>query len=107
LAEEVLECANEKEASVRGTPHLGGTKEGHNETSAQGYQWGAWIVRLRRKQRIFRSNGSGYPELDKLYKPKPPTPDVPEPKHWRDYTNTLRPYAFEKFEGLLSKEENR
>jgi hypothetical protein len=78
-------------------------KKGTMKHQRKGYQWGAWIVRLRGKQRIFRSNGSGYPELDKLYKPKPPTPDVPEPKNWRDYTNALRPYAFEKFKGLLSE----
>ena len=29
-----------------------------------GYQWGAWIVKLHGKERVFRSNGSGYLELD-------------------------------------------
>jgi len=68
-----------------------------------GYQWGAWIIRLNGKRRIFRSNGSGYPELDKLYQPKP---DVREPKHWKDYINTLRPAAQEKLLDLLSNLDN-
>jgi len=66
-----------------------------------GYQWGAWIVRLHGKERIFRSNGSGYPELDKLYKP-----NVPEPKHYSEYTKTLLPHALEKFERLISNPDD-
>ncbi len=78
-------------------------EKGKMKHKRAGYQWGAWIVRLRGKERIFRSNGSGYPELDKLYKPKP---GVPKPKHYKDYTNTLLPHALEKFERLLSSPDD-
>jgi hypothetical protein len=65
----------------------------------EGYEWGAWIVRVGNKQRIFVSNGSGYPELDQLYVPKP---EVSEPKHWKDYSEVLVPDAWEKFIRYLS-----
>jgi hypothetical protein len=67
-----------------------------------GYQWGAWIVRLHGKDRIFRSNGSGYPELDKLFKLKPNH----QPEHYEDYTNTLLPHALEKFERSISNPDD-
>ncbi len=60
----------------------------------EGYQWGAWIVRLGGKERIFLSNGSGYPDLDKLYVPKP---GFFHPSHYSDYSNTLVAGAWEKF----------
>jgi hypothetical protein len=72
----------------------GGTMKHERE----GYQWGAWIVRIGNKKRIFLSNGSGYPELDKLYIPKP---EVSEPNHWTDYSVVLVPNAWEKFIALL------
>ena len=68
----------------------------------EGYQWGAWIVRVGANERIFHSNGSGYPELDQLYKPKP---DIPNPNHWKDYSNTLIHGAWEKFVQLLSEDK--
>ena len=38
---------------------------------------GVWIVRLGDKERVFESNGRGYPELDALY-----VPNVPHPRHY-------------------------
>ena len=54
----------------------------------EGHQWGAWIVTLNGKSRAFESNGRGYPELDRLYKPR-----VPNPEHYTDYERTLNPGA--------------
>ena len=67
-----------------------------------GYQWGAWIVIINGKRRVLRSNGSGYPDLDKLYKPKPGLP----PKHWHDYTTQLLPGAREQLIELISEKVN-
>ncbi len=66
----------------------------------QGHQWGAWIVTLRGKRKTFRSNGSGFPELDRLYVPKP---DVSNPNHWRDYSLKLIDGAWDKFLGYFSE----
>jgi hypothetical protein len=63
-----------------------------------GYEAAAWIVKVGRKRKVFLSNGSGYPEMDKLYVPKP---GVTDPTHFSDYSNTLVPGAWEKFMALL------
>ena len=63
-----------------------------------GYEGGAWIVSLGGKRRIFLSNGSGYPDLDKLYVPKP---EFPNPNHYSDYSTTLVADAWEKLLALL------
>ncbi len=68
-----------------------------------GYQWGAWIIRLGGKERVSRSNGSGYPELDMLYQPKP---GIGHPSHWEDYTNTLLPRAEQKLIDLVTNQDN-
>ena len=67
-----------------------------------GYQWGAWIVRLNGKERVFRSNGSGYPELERLYQLKPNA----KLNHWSDFTNTLLPGAREKLVDLISNQDD-
>jgi len=66
----------------------------------KGFLYGAWIVRVGDNKRIFRSDGSGYPELDKLYEPKP---GISNPDHWEDYSNTLIPGAWGRFVRLLSE----
>ena len=49
-------------------------------------QGGAWFVRLPgHATHWFPSNGRGFPGLDELYIPK-----IPNPQHYRDYTNDLR-----------------
>ncbi len=65
-----------------------------------GYQWGAWIVRIGNKERVFRSNGSGYPDLAHLYVVRP---RVSNPSHWRDYSLVLVDGAWEKFMKLFSE----
>ena len=63
-----------------------------------GYPGGAWIVKVGKKQKTFVPNGSGYPELDKLYVPKP---EISEPNHYSDYSTELIAGAWEKFIALL------
>jgi hypothetical protein len=64
----------------------------------RGYQYGAWIVTLNGKQKTFLSNGSGYPELDRLYVPKA---GITRPEHYRDYEHELVPGAIERLIGML------
>jgi len=52
----------------------------------EGFQWGPWIITLDGRTRTFLSNGRGYPELDKLYRPK-----IANPQHYTDYTDELVP----------------
>lgn len=66
----------------------------------EGYQWGAWIVRVGNKKKAFLSNGSGYPEIDHLYKVKL---GVTNPSHWSDYSLDLVESAWEKFIRLLAE----
>ena len=74
--------------------------DGTMKFEREGYQWGAWIVKIGNKQRIFLSNGSGFPELDHLYEPKP---EILQPSHWSDYTNTLVQDAWDKLVLLLEE----
>ena len=74
--------------------HIGGTMTHARE----GYQWGAWVVTLNGKTRTFLSNGRGYPELDKLYKPRP---DIRTPQHYTDYSNDLVPGAIASLIDML------
>lgn len=62
----------------------------------EGHQWGAWVVSLDGKSCTFKSNGRGYPELDRLYKPK-----ISNPKHYTDYSNDLVPGALETLLRML------
>ena len=45
---------------------------------------GAWVVHLRGITQVFESNQAGFPEMDRLYVPK-----VPTPKHHSDYHTGL------------------
>ncbi len=62
----------------------------------EGYQWGAWIVTVDGKTGTFLSNGRGYPDLDRLYKPQ-----VANPQHYTDYSNDLVPGAIQTLVGML------
>jgi hypothetical protein len=63
-----------------------------------GYLYGAWLVTVSGKQREFRSDGNGFPELDPLYVPKP---GIIKPQHYKDYTQTLVDGAIEKFWDMI------
>lgn len=58
---------------------------------------GAWIVTLRGRTSAFQSNGAGFPPMDRLYMPR-----VPEPSHWRDYTNDLTQNASRRWLDTLA-----
>lgn len=66
----------------------------------EGYQWGAWIIEVDGNSTPLLSNGSGYPELDQLYEPKP---DATNLNDWRSYTTTLKPNALELLKQVLSQ----
>jgi len=66
----------------------------------EGYQWGAWIIEVDGKTIPLLSNGSGYPDLDKLYVPKP---DATNLNDWRSYTTTLKPNALELLKQVVSQ----
>lgn len=74
--------------------------DGNMKFEREGYQWGAWIVKIGDKQKTFHSNGSGFPELDHLYVPKL---GVPLPGHYDDYSNILVEGAWDKLLELLDR----
>ncbi len=59
---------------------------------------GIWIVKLDGKKRVFESNDSGYPELDRLYQPKP---GVKNRQHYRDYSQELTSGAIDRLVAML------
>lgn len=60
-------------------------------------QGGTWIVSLPgHAERMFDSNGAGFPPLDGLYVPK-----VPNPTHYRDYSNDLQPDSRDRWISLI------
>jgi hypothetical protein len=59
---------------------------------------GVWIVKLDGKKRVFESNENGYPELDRLYVPKP---GITKPKSYTDYSQVLIPGAIDKLFAML------
>jgi len=63
-----------------------------------GYLYGAWLVTVGGKRREFLSNGSGFPELDRLYVPKP---GITNPQHYSEYSQTLVHGAIEKFWDMI------
>jgi hypothetical protein len=65
-----------------------------------GSRHGAWTIRLDGKTRRFKSNGRGFPELDRLYRPKP---ECPHPNHWDDYTKELVGDAESRLLALFNK----
>lgn len=70
-----------------------GSNGGKMEFVREGYQYGAWIITLNGKVHIALSNGSGYPDLDQLYVPKPGDVNLND---YRSYTSTLKPDAWER-----------
>lgn len=65
----------------------------------QGAPGGIWTIRLMGRVREFESSGSGFPELDQLYRMRP---DPPTPSHFQAFTNTLKSDAWERLQRLLS-----
>lgn len=59
-----------------------------------GEQYGAWVVKLGNLERKLISNGSGFPDLDKLYEPNA---GVGNPSHYSDYSTTPDDGAIERF----------
>lgn len=59
-----------------------------------GEQYGAWIVKLGNSEKKLVSNGSGFPDLDRLYVPKA---GVSNPSHYSDYSTTPVDGAIERF----------
>jgi hypothetical protein len=76
------------------------SKGGKMHHQREGYQWGAWIIELNGKSTPLLSNGSGYPDLDRLYLPKSDAIDLND---WRNYTTILIPDAGEKLLQILSQ----
>jgi hypothetical protein len=64
----------------------------------EGYQWGAWIIRMNGNEFIAKSNGTGFPDLDQLYEPKPGASNLND---WRSYTTILKPNAQEQLLQLI------
>jgi hypothetical protein len=63
-----------------------------------GYRYGAWIVTLNGKQRIFRAEGRHcFLDFDPLYVPKVPNPR----ENWDDYSNELVDGAIDKLVAML------
>lgn len=73
---------------------------GSMDFERKGYRWGAWIIRLQDRERIFPSNGSGFPPLDKLY-----GSSKKNPCHWSDYDGDLLPDAEARLIALLQEEK--
>ena len=73
--------------------------EGSMTYERAGAPGGIWTIRLRGRVREFESNGSGFPDLDQLYKLRA---DGPNPSHWQAYSNELKADAWERLQSLLS-----
>jgi hypothetical protein len=71
----------------------GGTM--HHEKAGHG-QGGSWIVVLNGHETVFQSNGAGFPPMDRLYVPK-----VENPRHYNDYSCTLKDGSREEFLKML------
>lgn len=74
------------------------TNGGKMKFVREGYQYGAWIITLNEKVHIARSNGSGYPDLDQLYVPKPGDVNLND---YRNYSTTLKLDAWEQLRQLI------
>jgi hypothetical protein len=74
--------------------------EGKMEFVREGYQYGAWIITLSGKVHVALSNGSGYPDLDQLYVPKPGDVNLND---YRSYTTTLKSDAEERLLQLFEE----
>ncbi len=66
----------------------------------EGYEYGAWVIKLGGKTTVIEAPGIGsFPKLDRLYVPK-----VPNPKTWDDYSTELVPDAEDKLLRLVRLE---
>ncbi len=66
----------------------------------EGYEFGAWVIRLGGKTTVIEAPGIGsFPKLDRLYIPR-----VANPRGYADYTNQLVPNAEEKLWVMLKIE---
>lgn len=64
-----------------------------------GFPHGAWVIRVGGKEATIVAGGNrSFPELDRLYVPKP---EHANPSHWEDYTDDLVADAEEKLLSLL------
>jgi hypothetical protein len=65
----------------------------------EGYRYGAWIVTINGKERVFEGVGNRtLPALDQYYKPRA---GIKSPKDWDDYTAELRDGADELWRRAL------
>lgn len=63
----------------------------------EGYRYGAWVITIGENTLVIKASGNrSFPKLDQLY-----TPQVKDPKHWDDYTETLVPDAEKRLYSLL------
>ena len=63
----------------------------------EGYEFGAWVIRLGGRTAIIEAPGIGsFPKLDRLDVPK-----IKSPRGWEDYTNQLVPDAEAKLWAML------
>lgn len=69
----------------------------------EGYEFGAWVIRLGGRTAIIEAPGIGsFPKLDRLYVPK-----IKSPRGWEDYTNQLVPDAEAKLWAMLKIDPTR
>lgn len=69
----------------------------------EGYEFGAWVIRLGGRTAIIEAPGIGsFPKLDRLYVPK-----IKSPRGWEDYTNQLVPDAEAKLLAMLKIDPTR
>lgn len=66
----------------------------------EGYEFGAWVIRIGGKTTVIEAPGDGsFPRLDRLYVPR-----VANPRGYADYTNQLVPDAETKLWAMLKFE---
>jgi len=69
----------------------------------EGYEFGAWVIRIGGKTTVVEAPGIGaFPKLDRLYVPK-----VKSPRGWDDYTNQLVPDAETRLWAMLKVDSPR
>lgn len=66
----------------------------------EGYEYGAWVIRIGDKTTVIEAPGVGsFPKLDRLYVPR-----VKSPRGWDDYEDQLVPDAETKLWAMLKLE---
>ncbi len=69
----------------------------------EGYEFGAWIIRIGGKTTVIEAPGIGsFPKLDRLYVPR-----IGSPRGWEDYYDELVPDAEAKLWEMLKVEPPR